>query len=1233
MDANWAKFVRNYLSEALVPSFVDGELQHLTIERENQSWKFFLIVKTALPTSAYQEFSRQILQKFSFLQSAEVFPQLRDPVQGLLAVFTERRTELFAWIQQKHPLQHENLQELEWHFSPNQRITLSGCSEAGYQELLSNGICEKISEWFWREYRLKVSTVTSCQRIAENEESRVFVRQDEKVETLPEIMPDDGTGRRTSPYTNGNTRRNTARSLKERETKKLEQGLTPIHDLAESSRSVVIEGEIFLKEASPLKDGRIAMSYYVSDQQDSVVVKTFIRDSAEDVLHEKQWLRIQGTVRYDSYARDIVLFMEQYALAERPKREDHCEFKRVELHAHTNMSAMDALTDAKEMVKLAAEWGHPAIAITDHGCIQSFPAAFTAAQDMTKKGKPIRILFGVEGYLVEENYRDRAWHIIILAKNRVGLKNMYELISKSYIDYFYRKPKIPRAELMKYREGLILGSACQAGELFQAVLNNEPEEKIEQIVNFYDYLEVQPLCNNLFLVNNGRLQDEKELEQLTWKIINLGKKYHKPVAATGDVHFLEPEHEIFRSIVQAGQGYKDSEEPAPLYLRTTDEMREEFSFLQDEETVRWIVQECPQQIMSWIEELRPIPDGFYPPVIDTAQQEILDLSWGKAREMYGEPLPEIVEQRINHELKAIIGHDFSVLYLVAHKLVKKSNDDGFIVGSRGSVGSSFIAYLTGITEVNSLPPHYLCKECHYFEQPEVSSDVVGVDLPDKNCPHCGTPLQRLGFDIPFETFLGFNGDKVPDIDLNFSGDYQPRAHHYVEEIFGAKNVFRAGTIATIAEKTAFGFAKKYCEEKGIVMRNAEMRRLALGVQGVRRTTGQHPGGMVVVPANHEITEFTPVQHPADKKESGVITTHFEYHSMEAQLVKLDILGHDDPTMVRFLEQLTGIRVKDLPLNDPDTMSLFSSTQALGVTPEDIESNVGTYAVPEFGTGFVRQMLEATKPDRFSQLVRISGLSHGEQVWNDNAEVLIREGTATLNEAICTRDDIMTYLISMKLPNKQAFDIMEHVRKGKGLTAEEIQIMREHEVPEWYIDSCTKIHYMFPKAHAVAYVTMACRLAWFKVHQPLAFYASFFSIRGEEFDIESALGGLKTIKAHIKKIDGMGYEATAKDKKQKTVMEVAMEMCARGFRFYPIDLYESEAAYFRVKEDGLLIPFGALPGVGGAAAKAIADSRGQEPFLSVEDFQNRSGANKTSMDMLRQFGCFDGMPESNQMSLF
>ncbi|HHU32442.1 MAG TPA: PolC-type DNA polymerase III, partial [Clostridia bacterium] len=804
-------------------------------------------------------------------------------------------------------------------------------------------------------------------------------------------------------------------------------------------------------------------------------------------------------------------------------------------------------------------------------------------------------------------------------------------ISLSHLDYFYRKPRIPRQELLKYKEGLMLGSACEAGELIQAILEGKSEEELLNIASFYDYLEVQPIQNNEFMLRKGIVDSEDDLRNINKTIIRLGKSLNKLVVATCDVHFLDPEDAIYRKILLCGQGYPD-EPQAPLYLRTTDEMLAEFDYL-PEDVTREIVIDNTQKIADSIDEVLPIPEELYPPEIPGAEEQIVSMSMSRAKSIYGENLPKIVEDRLNKELNSIITHGFAVLYLIAHKLVKKSNDDGYLVGSRGSVGSSFVATMTGITEVNPLPPHYICPNCHHSEFILDGSYNCGADMPDKNCPQCGSKLKKDGHDIPFETFLGFEGDKVPDIDLNFSGEYQPRAHKYTEELFGKEYVYRAGTIATIAERTAFGFVKNYFEERNIKLRNAELSRLVSGCTGVKRTTGQHPGGLMVVPRHTDIYKFTPIQRPADDVKSNTITTHFDYHSISSRLVKLDILGHDDPTVIKMLEDLTGVDPKGIPLDEEKTMSIFSSVEALGITPEDINSSVGTFGIPEFGTRFVRQMLEETKPKKFSELVRISGFSHGTDVWLNNAQELIRSGTAKLSEAISTRDDIMLYLIYKGMEPKLSFKIMEDVRKGKGLKPEYEEAMIKANVPDWYIQSCKKIKYMFPKAHAVAYVTMAFRIAFYKVYYPTAFYTSFFTVRGDEFDVELISHGEKTVRDAIKEIEQKGNEASAKEKNLLTILEVALEMYCRGIKMRKIDLWQSDSTKFKIVDGEILPPFAALQGLGTTAAMNIVAARTSKKFTSVEDLRNRAKLSKTIIEGLREHGTLAELSETDQLSLF
>lgn len=826
----------------------------------------------------------------------------------------------------------------------------------------------------------------------------------------------------------------------------------------------------------------------------------------------------------------------------------------------------------------------------------------------------------------------KPYHIILLAKNQVGLKNLYKLISLSHIKYFYRTPRIPKSELIKHREGIIVGSACEAGELFQSILLNSPEQEIEEIARFYDYLEIQPVGNNDFMVQNGTVQHVRALQQLNERIYQLGKKLNKPVAATGDVHFLNPSDAKFREILMTGKGFSDASNQPPLYLKTTEEMLAEFSYL-GTKAAEEVVIDVPVAINEQIEVLKPFPDELFTPVIEGAEEQIREMGYAKARRIYGEPLPEIVEKRLERELNSIIGNGFAVIYLIAQKLVTKSLSDGYLVGSRGSVGSSFVATMVDITEVNPLPPHYVCPECKKSIFITDGSIGSGFDLPNKDCPDCSKRMIKDGHDIPFETFMGFKGDKVPDIDLNFSGDYQPRAHKYVEELFGKDYVFRAGTISTVAEKTAYGYVQKYAEEKNIVFRNAEIERLVKGCTGIKRTTGQHPGGQMVIPNYKDVHDFTPIQFPADAKDSEHYTTHFDYHAISGRLLKLDILGHDDPTVIRMLQDLTGIDPNEIPTDDPQTMSLFRSTDALAINPEEIQSPVATFAIPEFGTKFVRQMLEDTRPTTFAELVQISGLSHGTDVWLNNAQELIRSKKAVLSEVISTRDDIMVYLIHKGLEPSMAFKIMEKVRKGKGLVPEDEQEMKKHGVPDWYIWSCNQIKYMFPKAHAVAYVLMAVRIAYFKVHYPLAFYATYFSVRAEDFDIDVMVRGKEAIQVALKEIQDKGNMATTKEKNLATVLEVAYEMNLRGYVFHPIDIARSDATKFIIADNGLIPPFLALPGVGQAAAQGIAAANEGGEVLSIEDFQERSKISKTVLETLKEQGCLKGLPETNQLTLF
>ncbi|SMP47504.1 PolC-type DNA polymerase III [Anoxynatronum buryatiense] len=828
--------------------------------------------------------------------------------------------------------------------------------------------------------------------------------------------------------------------------------------------------------------------------------------------------------------------------------------------------------------------------------------------------------------------RLKPYHVILLVQNQKGLRNLYEIVSESHMKYFYKKPRIPKSLLNRKREGLFVGTACQAGELYQAVLNREPETKLTTIAAFYDYLEVQPTSNNAFLIDKGLAGSREELMEINKRIIQLGDQLNKPVLATGDAHYTRACDDLFRQVLQAGMGFDDTEDPALLNLKTTTEMLEEFSYLGKERAEEIVIVQ-PRALASQIEDLVPVPEGTFPPFIDGSEEQLEKLCRTKAAEIYGDPLPDLVEKRLERELRSIIDNGYAVMYMIAHKLVAKSLSDGYLVGSRGSVGSSFAATMSGITEVNPLAPHYVCPACRhsqFFTEGEVES---GADLPDQHCSNCGTQYRKEGHSIPFEVFLGFEGDKEPDIDLNFAGEYQATAHQYIEHLFGESKVFRAGTIGTIANKTAYGYVKKFGEEKGIQHSNAEVKRLTEGCTGVKKTTGQHPGGVMIVPADRDIHEFTPIQYPANDKKSGVITTHFDYHALSGRLLKLDILGHDVPTMIRMLEDFTDTNALEIPLDDQLTKSIFVGAEALNFQDERFSPELGSIAIPEFGTKFVRQMLQDTQPETFGELVRISGLSHGTDVWLNNAQELVRNGVASLKEVICTRDDIMNYLILKGLPSKSAFKIMENVRKGKGVTEDEMKLMAENQVPQWYIDSCNKIKYMFPKAHAVAYVMMSFRIAWYKVHYPEAFYATYFSMKVEDFDAHLMIQGIDAVMNKLKELENLGNQATAKEKNQMIVLEVALEMFSREIEMLQVNLYASHPEQFIIEKNKVLPPLSSLQGVGQNAARRISEEREKGDFLSLEDLRQRTGASKVVIETLRNHGACHDLPETNQLSLF
>ncbi len=1020
-----------------------------------------------------------------------------------------------------------------------------------------------------------------------------------------------------------------------------------IAEITPESGTVLIWGDVFSLEVRSTKDGRNRIiTFNFADDTGSYSAKIFGDNMSTQYIAENlkdgMTVLIRGTVMYDKYARENTVDVRSMAIIDKLSKTDDAPEKRVELHLHTRMSAMDGMTDVKDLVKRAIKWGHKAVAITDHGVVQAYPDAVKAA-----KGSDIKLLFGMEGYLVndvdgdEKDYKKLpSYHIILIAKNNTGLKNLYKLISKSNLEYYYKRPRIPKSELIALREGIIIGSACEAGELFRAMLNGAKDEELLKIGSFYDYLEIQPLGNNRFLLDSGEfphIQSYSDLENLNRKIIHIADKLGKPVVATCDVHFIDPEDSVFRTILMAGQGFKDADNQAPLYFRTTEEMLAEFSYL-GEDTAKEVVITNPNKIADAVDRLIPIPNGNYPPDIPGSEEELTRICWERAKDMFGDPVPEYVAARLEKELTSIIKNGFAVLYMIAQKLVKNSEDNGYYVGSRGSVGSSFVASMAGISEVMPLAPFYLCKKCkhsEFFLNGEVGS---GFDLPPKDCPHCGIPMVRDGHDIPFETFLGFKGDKSPDIDLNFSGEYQFYAHRYTEELFGKTHVFKAGTVSTVADKTAFGFVKKYFEAKGMSVHNAEIDRLCKGCTGIKRTTGQHPGGMVIVPNKYVAEDFTAVQHPADDVDAASITTHFDFHALHDTILKLDNLGHDVPTLYKYLEDFTGVSVLDADVCDKNLYKMIVSPEPLGITAEDIDCETGTLSIPEMGTSFVRQMLLEAQPKGFADLLQISGLSHGTDVWLGNAQELIHNGTCTISEVIGTRDNIMVYLMHKGLEPDMAFKIMEIVRKGnatKLLTPEHMAAMRSHNVPEWYIDSCMKIKYMFPKAHAAAYVIAALRLGWYKIYHKVAYYAAYLTVRGDDLDANLIMCSIDQVRRKMREITDKGKEATPKELSQYTALQVLLEMKARGVEFLPIDIYKSDATVFKIEDGKIRLAFSSLNGTGENAAKALAAARndGEGEFMCVDEFQRRAGVSSSVITALREAGALDGLPDTMQISLF
>ncbi|WP_257350006.1 PolC-type DNA polymerase III [Pseudalkalibacillus decolorationis] len=1405
--------------------FEEGYVQKLSINKEQKKWTFHIHIKQPLPYTVFQLFHTLLQEAFQTIATTDSVIHCAD---------NKLSGELFQgyWGRSLEQLKESSLPVREMLSARlpelvGNKVTVTVTNDA-QSMLFQRKLAPALGQAFVKFGFPPLSFDTKVERNEDDFQRFVEQRaQEDKSKVLAALMEKEKAEKKIA---NGVSQ----------ERLKIGYGIkdepVEIQSIVDEERKITVQGYVFDAETRELRSGRLLLTFKITDYTDSILIKMFSRDK-EDIpklqsLKKGMWVKARGGIQNDTFVRDLVMIANDVEELKPALRQDEMteEEKRVELHLHTPMSQMDAISSTSSLVEQAAKWGHPAVAITDHAVVQSYPEAYSAGK---KHG--IKVIFGLEANLVDDgvpiayNDQDRSlldetyivfdvettglsavynkiielaavkvkdgeiidrfesfanphhslsqttieltgitddmvssapeiekvledfhqfigddilvahnasfdmgflnvgfrkigigeaknpvidtleygrflypefknhrlnslckkfdieltqhhraiydaeatgfllWkmvkdgvekgivnhnelndhmgetgfertrpsHCILLAKNQEGLKNIYKLVSESHMNYFYRTPRIPRSRLTKYRNGLLVGSGCDKGEVFEGMMQKSPEE-VEEIAKFYDYLEIQPLSNYNHLIERELVQDQLALREIVSNIVKLAEKQDKAVVATGNVHYLNETDKVYRQILIASQGNANPlnrQQMLPdVHFRTTNEMLECFSFLGDEKAKEVVIANT-QRIAQEIDEVKPIPDDLYTPKIEGADDEVRNMSYERARSIYGNNLPEIVEHRLEKELKSIIGHGFAVIYLISHKLVKKSLIDGYLVGSRGSVGSSFVATMTEITEVNPLPPHYVCPSCNhstFFDDGSVGS---GFDLPDKNCEECGTTYTKDGHDIPFETFLGFKGDKVPDIDLNFSGEYQPRAHNYTKELFGEGYVYRAGTIGTVAEKTAYGYVKGYASDHNLHYRSAEIDRLVSGCTGVKRTTGQHPGGIIVVPDYMDIYDFCPVQFPADDKNSEWKTTHFDFHSIHDNLLKLDILGHDDPTVIRMLQDLSGIDPKTIPTDDKEVMKIFSGTESLGVTEDQIMCKTGTLGIPEFGTRFVRQMLEETKPSTFSELVQISGLSHGTDVWLNNANELIANGTCELKDVIGCRDDIMVYLIYKGLEPSLAFKIMEFVRKGKGLQEEWIEEMKKHDVPDWYIDSCLKIKYMFPKAHATAYVLMAVRIAYFKVHHPIWFYAAYFTVRADDFDLDAMVKGLTTIRHRIDEINQKGLEASPKEKSLLTVLEIALEMCERGFAFKKVDLYRSSASEFIVEDNELIPPFNAIPGLGTNAAINIVKARENGEFLSKEDLQQRSKISKTVLQYLEDQGCLEGLPDANQLSLF
>ncbi|MEW9050702.1 MAG: PolC-type DNA polymerase III [Neobacillus sp.] len=1417
--------------DAVVTHFSNAQIERFLVEKKARRWHFQFLLEKILPFSVFLRFTTQLERKFSNIASISYDFQVTNPSfqpELLLEYWSHSIQQIDGIAPPLLKLLNEQIPII----SGNKlTISVSNDTEGSALKRKYGPIITNVYQNFGFP---SLVIDTELKNIDKNEEYQQFMLAKQKEDqerglmAMAELQKKEAEKESSGAVPEG--------PLTIGLTIKDDQDFRNMIDILDEERRVTVEGYVFSAETRELRSGRTLLTFKVTDYTSSIMVKMFSRDKEDAALYQQvkkgMWVKVRGSIQNDTFVRDLVMIGNDINEIKPEGRKDTApeDEKRVELHLHTPMSQMDAVTPVATLISQAKKWGHKAIAVTDHAVAQSFPEAFGAGKkngikilygvevNLVDDGVPITyndahrliandtfVVFDVEttglsavydtiielaavkiregeivdrfesfanphhrlsattinltgitddmvqnapevdevlqrfyewtgdavlvahnasfdmgflnvgykkigvgkaknpvidtlelgrflypelknhrlntlakkfdieltqhhraiydaeatGYLLLKMLKDalekgieyhdqfndnmgkgnayqraRPYHCTLLAQTEAGLKNLFKLVSISHIEYFYRVPRLPRSVLQKYREGILVGSACNKGEVFEGMMQKSPEE-VENAARFYDYLEVMPKEVNAPLLEMELVRDEKALEDIIGNIVKLGDKLGLPVVATGNVHYLNENDKIYRKILvnsQGGANPLNRHQLPDVHFRTTNEMLDAFSFL-GKEKAKEIVVTNTNKIADMIDDIKPIKDDLYTPKIEGAEDEMREMSYSMARRIYGETLPEIVEARLEKELKSIIGHGFAVIYLISHKLVKKSLDDGYLVGSRGSVGSSFVATMTEITEVNPLPPHYVCPTCKHSEFFNDGSVGSGFDLPDKDCPQCGGKYRKDGHDIPFETFLGFKGDKVPDIDLNFSGEYQPRAHNYTKVLFGEEYVYRAGTIGTVADKTAFGYVKAYQQDNNLQIRGAEIERLASGCTGVKRTTGQHPGGIIVIPDYMDVYDFTPIQFPADDRNSEWKTTHFDFHSIHDNVLKLDILGHDDPTVIRMLQDLSGIDPKTIPTDDPEVMKIFSGTESLGVTEQQIMCKTGTLGIPEFGTRFVRQMLEDTKPTTFSELVQISGLSHGTDVWLGNAQELIHNQICNLSEVIGCRDDIMVYLIYQGLEPSFAFKIMESVRKGKGLSDEMEAEMRRNEVPEWYIDSCKKIKYMFPKAHAAAYVLMAVRIAYFKVHLPLLYYAAYFTVRADDFDIEAMARGSEAIRAKIEEINAKGLEASNKEKNLLTVLELALEMSERGFSFKNIDLYKSDASEFIIEGNSLIPPFNSIPGLGTNVAYNIVRAREDGEFLSKEDLQQRGKVSKTILEYLDKQGCLGSMPEQNQLSLF